>query len=217
MDYDFGMAPRSSRFAIPGFWASRGVALVGLVAVHALAVAFMLLANGRRAQAETESEPIVASLLDSTQRDAPVQLRPRLEPIRPVVPVVPAPSIELPLEPAPSAITVAMAMPAASSTRSDTEGDTPIVMTGADYLRQPKIPYPPAAKKVRAQGMVYVQALVEVDGRAREVSVQRSSGFDSLDRAACDWVLAAVFKPQLRNGIARSVMVIVPVNFTLKL
>jgi len=211
------MSARSSVYARRGFWTSRGVVLIGILLVHAMAVAFMLMCNGRPARLEAESEVIEAVLLDSAPREAPAQLRPLLEPVVPVMPVVPLPSIDLPLEPAPTAIKVAVATPAVSSTRTDSEGDTPIVVTGADYLQQPNMPYPPAARKVRAQGMVYVQALVEVDGRAREVRVQRSSGFDSLDKAACEWVLAAVFKPHLRNGIARSVVVIVPVNFSLKM
>jgi TonB family protein len=63
--------------------------------------------------------------------------------------------------------------------------------------------------------MVHVRALVDVDGHAREVSVARSSGFELLDRAACDAVLGALFKPYRRNNVARSMVVIVPVNFSL--
>ena len=70
--------------------------------------------------------------------------------------------------------------------------------------------------QARAQGVVQVRALVDETGHAREARVHRSSGFAALDRAACDSVLAALFRPYLHNGVPRSVDVIVPVTFALK-
>jgi TonB family protein len=63
--------------------------------------------------------------------------------------------------------------------------------------------------------VVQVRALVDVNGHAREARVYRSSGFAALDRAACESVLAALFRPYLHNGVPRSVNVIVPVTFAL--
>jgi len=84
-----------------------------------------------------------------------------------------------------------------------------------DYLRKPRAAYPPAAKRARAQGLVHVRALVDTDGHAREVSVARSSGFELLDRAACDAVKQAEFMPYRHNNVPRSMVVIVPIEFSL--
>jgi protein TonB len=75
--------------------------------------------------------------------------------------------------------------------------------------------YPSAARKARAQGVVLVRVLVDSSGHALKATVHRSSGFAVLDRAACDSVLAALFKPYLQNGVPRSVDVIVPITFAL--
>ena len=56
---------------------------------------------------------------------------------------------------------------------------------------------------------------MDVDGRPREVEVARSSGFALLDKAACEAVLGALFKPHRRNNVARRMVVIVPVDFFL--
>jgi TonB family protein len=79
----------------------------------------------------------------------------------------------------------------------------------------PSPAYPAAAKKARAQGVVLVRALVDATGHAIKASVHRTSGFAALDRAACDSVLAALFRPYLHNGVPRSVDVIVPITFGL--
>jgi TonB family protein len=63
--------------------------------------------------------------------------------------------------------------------------------------------------------VVLVRALVDVSGHALKVSVHRSSGFGALDRAACDSVLASLFRPYRHNGVPRSVDVIVPITFAL--
>ena len=82
-------------------------------------------------------------------------------------------------------------------------------------MRMPSPVYPAAAKQARAQGVVYVRALVDGSGHAQQAQVHRSSGFAALDRAACDSVLAALFRPYLHNGVPRSVDVIVPITFAL--
>jgi TonB family protein len=46
--------------------------------------------------------------------------------------------------------------------------------------------------------------------------VYRSSGHASLDKAATEAMLAALFKPYTRDGVARAAVVIVPMEFSLK-
>ncbi|HXC60104.1 MAG TPA: energy transducer TonB [Steroidobacteraceae bacterium] len=196
--------------------ASRAVALVAIVGVHALAVALGLMIKAPRADEPVQADPIVVTLTAAQQR--PVAELPAskvvLEQVTPQ-PVTPVVQITLPAEPAPNSITLA-ASPAPQPAADVEAGDDPVAVANADYLRLPTVVYPPAARRARAQGLVHVRAVVAVDGRASEVSVARSSGFDLLDRAACDAVRSALFKPYRRNNVARAMVVIVPIDFNLK-
>jgi TonB family protein len=88
--------------------------------------------------------------------------------------------------------------------------------TSVEYVRAPVLVYPAAAKQARASGTVQVRAVVETDGRVREVRVDRSSGHSSLDKAATEAMRGALFKPYMHDGIARAAVVIVPMDFGLK-
>jgi protein TonB len=55
--------------------------------------------------------------------------------------------------------------------------------------------------------------LVDADGHAREVSLQRTSGYRTLDDAARTAVLNALFKPYTENGQSLPVYVLVPIEF----
>jgi protein TonB len=188
--------------------------MVAIVALHAVAVALGLMIKGPHADPEQQPDPLVITLTaDARSMAAPPVVKVKLEEVLPQ-PVTPVIQITLPAEQPTTAITLAPtpAPPPAADTQA---GQGPVVVANADYLRLPAVVYPPAAKRARAQGLVHVRALVDVEGRASEVSVARSSGFDLLDRAACDAVRGALFKPYRRNNVARSMMVIVPIDFNL--
>jgi protein TonB len=89
------------------------------------------------------------------------------------------------------------------------------VAQAVDYLRQPQLNYPPKAKRRHEEGMVLVLVLVGADGLAKDARVYRSSGHPMLDDAALDAVFNALFRPQIENGVARAVRIIVPINFSL--
>lgn len=196
-----------------GFQTSRGVALAGIVALHVLAVAVGMSMKGVRPDEVLNPEPIEITLQAESEAAIP-QIKMQLQPIVPVA-VVPDLQISVPVET--TAITVAPAPPAvAKAPPSDaSDGEGPVSVSRPDYLRLPSPVYPAAAKRARAQGVVHVRVLVDVDGMPRDVRVERSSGFDALDKAACDAVLRAQFKPYRRNNIARAMLVIVPVEFSL--
>jgi protein TonB len=132
--------------------------------------------------------------------------------VRLPTPDVPPVNIDVSEEPAVT-ITIAKdieAPPPAS------DASAPIMATTVEYIRMPVVVYPPAAKRAHVTGTVHVRALVEIDGRVREASVHRSSGYELLDRAACESVRGALFKPYMLNGIARTALVTVPVGYFLK-
>ncbi|MDR0441557.1 MAG: energy transducer TonB, partial [Candidatus Accumulibacter sp.] len=54
----------------------------------------------------------------------------------------------------------------------------------ADYLRNPKPPYPPLSRRMREEGRVVLRVLVTIDGGAGDVEVRNSSGSARLDESA---------------------------------
>jgi len=199
-----------------GFKASRGVALAGIVVLHVAAVAVALSMKGPRADAVADAEPIVVMLTSESHPVAAPEMKVKLQEVQLPVAVAPDVQINVPVE-STRAITVALAPPAPPAPAADAgEGDGPVAVTRPDYLRMPSPVYPVAAKRARAQGVVHVRALVDVEGLPRDVRVERTSGFPALDKAACEAVLGAQFKPYRRNNIARAMLVIVPVEFSLK-
>ncbi|BAU54621.1 energy transducer TonB [Mucilaginibacter gotjawali] len=77
------------------------------------------------------------------------------------------------------------------------------------------IRYPADARKIKKQGKVVLQFIIERDGRVTHVTVMRSV-FASLDQEAVRVVSnSPKWKPDIRNGKAVSVRYYVPINFTL--
>lgn len=143
-----------------------------------------------------------------------------LDLMRPTVTLPEPVPIKIEVEPDPThaPITLAAAIPeppraAAPQSQAAT---APLVVTSVQYLRPPRPRYPPAARLSRLQGVVQLRVLVDVGGRAREVLVERSSGHEALDLAAAASVREALFKPYELNGEPRSVLVIVPIEFSLQ-
>jgi protein TonB len=85
----------------------------------------------------------------------------------------------------------------------------------ANYLNNPAPAYPAAARRRRVEGTVLLEVTVGVDGRAREVRVNRSSGADDLDEAAMAAVRGWTFVPATRAGERIEGAVEVPVRFRL--
>ena len=60
-------------------------------------------------------------------------------------------------------------------------------------------PYPRLAERAGLTGQVTVQALIDKDGKVREVRIARSSGVASLDEAARRWAYRCIFSPGIQN------------------
>ena len=195
------------------FWTSRGVAVLALGAIHVAALGALMvrheIAEARRA------DPIMVTMLPERKPEAAPKLETPLEEVRLPAPVVPVVSINLPVE-APPVLTVA-STPAPAPPAPPSDSDAPIMATRVEYVRPPVVRYPASARQARATGTVHVRALVELDGHVRDAKVHRSSGHEVLDRAACESVLAALFKPYTQDGVPRSALVIVPIDFSLRI
>lgn len=76
--------------------------------------------------------------------------------------------------------------------------------------------YPAEAKKLKQQGVVVLNAKVELDGTASEVIVDKSSGYPLLDNSARESVKNGKFTPGKLNGQPESMWHRVPVSFQIE-
>lgn len=65
------------------------------------------------------------------------------------------------------------------------------------------------------EGRVVLRVLVSADGRAEQVELAKSSGYDRLDQAAIKAVRNWRFKPGTKNGEPQSMWFNQPINFQL--
>ncbi len=89
-------------------------------------------------------------------------------------------------------------------------------LSDADYLQNPKPPYPPMSKRLNEQGKVLVRVLIGVDGKAQKAELRQSSGYDRLDQSAMNTVLQWRYVPGKRDGVAEAMWFIVPISFLLE-
>lgn len=133
--------------------------------------------------------------------------------------------------PSPNAIT-------ASPAKADPEPPAPITATGpatpvaappapaapkielpssnAAYLQNPAPAYPAISKRMGEQGKVVLRVFISTEGLPQKIEINRSSGFDRLDRQAQDTVMRWKFVPGKRNGVPEAMWYLVPINFVLE-
>lgn len=145
-----------------------------------------------------------------------VRPRPAPQPVA-IADPTPAPAapvgVTTPQPPAPPAPTMqAPAAPVAPPAPAKVE----LPSSNADYLQNPKPPYPPISKRLGEQGKVIVRVLIGMDGLPQKAELKQSSGFDRLDRVALDTVLKWRYVPGKRGGVAEAMWFNVPINFVLE-
>ncbi|WP_420130724.1 energy transducer TonB [Rhodoferax ferrireducens] len=127
----------------------------------------------------------------------------------------PTPSPNAPvgvIEPAPVAPPVAAPVAVAAPAPARVE----LPSSDADYLQNPKPPYPSMSKRLGEQGKVVVRVLIGLDGTAQKAEIKQSSGFDRLDQSALATVLRWRYVPGKRAGVAEAMWFNVPINFVLE-
>lgn len=88
--------------------------------------------------------------------------------------------------------------------------------SSADYLDNPRPAYPALSRRLGEQGQVVVRVRVEADGSASRAEIQKSSGYERLDRAALQAVLHWRFVPGRRAGVPEAMWSDVPLSFVLE-
>ena len=87
--------------------------------------------------------------------------------------------------------------------------------SNAAYLNNPEPAYPPMSRRLGETGRTVVRVLVGADGAAKEVRLQRSSGYDRLDQAALSAVRRWRFVPGKRGGVPEAMWFNVPIVWRL--
>lgn len=125
-----------------------------------------------------------------------------------------------PIQPTPAEPTAAQTTAAPSpTTQTATEAVHVPVATAprydANYLKNPKPAYPPLSQRQNEQGTVKLKVLVEATGLPSKVEVEKSSGYERLDKSAVAAVTRWEFIPAKRGNQAVSGWVSVPIVFSL--
>ena len=215
---------------------SRNVAIaVAVVVLHVLFI--WALQNGLLMRT---AELLVPAEVLSQFIDPPA---PKAAPVPPAPPTPPAPvknlAVKVPLRsaPQPQAITdstpspnapvgvvtpEAMPAPVAAPvvTAAPSASPTPVAVqlpsSDADYLQNPKPPYPPASRRLNEQGKTIVRVMIGADGSPQRAEITQSSGFDRLDQAAMATVMRWRFVPGKRGGVPEAMWFNVPINWVLE-
>lgn len=146
---------------------------------------------------------VIATVAATTRVTTPT--KPVAEPATEAAPTVPvteaSPSVTLPTPAPPTEVEPQAVVPPRFN---------------ADYLDNPKPPYPVLSQRLKEEGEVRLRVWVDVDGAATRVALYRSSGFERLDRIALETVQRWRFTPARQGDQAVAAQVIVPVTFNLK-
>jgi protein TonB len=86
----------------------------------------------------------------------------------------------------------------------------------ADYLNNPRPPYPMVARRMGYHGKVVLNVEVLAEGKAGEVKLHQSCGYDILDNAAMQTVKTWRFSPARRFGQPVTQWFLVPIKFSLE-
>lgn len=211
-------------------------ALVGVAFAHAALLGLLLLAPDTT-EPITPPRPLMVSLIEPEVEEPQPQPKrqPKLQPPKPVVKPLPPPPIlaakstlapisqpevEAPKstpvpKPVPEVLPPPAAAEAAKSAPSASPPSTP--PQPADYLANPKPPYPHLSRRLGEEGTVRLNILVNPDGSVAQLEVAKSSGYPRLDRSAIETVQSSwKFEPARQGGMPVAAWVIVPIQFTLR-
>lgn len=83
------------------------------------------------------------------------------------------------------------------------------------YLVPPPIEVPLASRRLGESGTVWLRVRVGRDGLPQQITLQRSSGFERLDRQAQEAMQRARFKPQIEDGQPIEWAVVAPLQYDL--
>jgi protein TonB len=117
-------------------------------------------------------------------------------------------------QPAPAPVTAPVAAVPAAAPPASLAVQLP--SSNADYLQNPRPPYPPLSRRLNEQGKSMVRVLIGADGQPQRAEIANSSGFARLDEAALATVMRWRYVPGKRGGVAETMWFNVPINWVLE-
>lgn len=181
------------------------VAVVGLVVLLHLSLLFSYLLQPEAPAVLVNEMSVSFANVQMQQADVTPQPKPR--PREPEPEPLPAeePAVQQEAPPAPQ----------------EASPPSPIVLDAepdyrADYLNNPRPPYPMVARRMGYHGKVVLNVEVLAEGKAGEVKLHQSCGYDILDNAAMQTVKTWRFSPARRFGQPVTQWFLVPIKFSLE-
>ena len=229
--------PNAVRFAsatLPYSAPLSRASLAGVALAHAGLLAALLFV-ARAPEPITPPRPITVSLIEPEVKEPDPQPKPepRPQPPKPRVKPLPPPPVliaEKPLpapqlvveapKPDPEPVLVPEVVPPPAPVLAEAPQPAPpppIPPRPADYLDNPKPPYPALSKRLGEEGVVRLNILVNPDGSVARLEIVKSSGYARLDESARKTVQSSwKFEPARQAGKPVAAWVIVPIQFTLR-
>lgn len=203
-------------------WPSRLMNLTLVLGLHGLVLIALVSSSGPIDLQVSESKPILASIIAPARPVPPVKPAVRQEQPQPVkkkpvqgVLSTPQPA---PVEPStsrpPERSAAVESKPAHPSSVSAAEVIQP--RFDANYLNNPKPPYPALSRRLGEEGVVLLRVYVSVNGQPEQIQLAKSSGYERLDDAALQAVSSWKFIPARQGKIGVAAWVQVPVSFQLR-
>lgn len=90
-----------------------------------------------------------------------------------------------------------------------------VPISGVSYRHQEMPTYPAMSKRLGEQGVAMLRIIVSETGMPETIQLEKSSGFDRLDKAALEAAKKCRFNPYMRDNKPMKVTVIAPFRFSL--
>jgi len=191
------------------------------ILVHGVIVAIIALGVGQSEALTEMARPLAVRLVEAVRPEEKPPAPPPKSPPKAQPKIVKAPvlasaapnapsSFVVPEQPPVPAAPVVVANPAPAPVEPLVEA-----RFDANYLSNPKPPYPSASRRLGEAGTVYLRVHVSAEGVAHKVELKTSSGFPRLDQSALDTVAQWRFVPAKRGSTAVTSWVVVPIVFSL--
>jgi protein TonB len=192
----------------------RGSAAILVIAAHIAVIYAVAISIG---VIETPNIVTVTKAVVLPPKDVPL---PPSDPVakpsyKPIVDDMPPPVVDVERDPGPGAINLVPRREVEPDSTVSGPGSGPVIETNISVTRRVDPVYPPSEIRLEHEGVVRLRILVDERGRAREVQVAKSSGFDRLDDSAVTAVRRWQFKPATRAAGAVAAWTEVNVVFRL--
>jgi periplasmic protein TonB len=214
---------------VPDWRNSKSNKLIGFAGLilalwfHGLFLVWLLLMNFAEALAQPPVQTITVSLI------TPPEIKPLAPEPKPKLVEAPKPKVQPPRpkplpviaaanpDPAPYQVPAPAPTPPITPAPEKPAPEAPFIapVVDAAHLSNPKPVYPMMSRRQGESGEVVLRVLIGVDGKAEEVRVRRSSGFERLDNSALDAVKKWKFVPARRGDTPVAEWWDVPVSFRL--